>query len=316
MRLPILSVLELVEEIKKRVDDPVLDRIQNAPFTSQRNLLGLAEEQLGTVGAGNHYVDLFKDEGEWIWVGVHFGSRGFGHRTATGFLALAQGRNFGDKASEGEMDSSPILFKLNSDLGQAYLSAMELAGEYAYAGRRWVVNQVLKILNTYGTEFVHNHHNFAWPEIHWDEKVHVIRKGCTPAFPGQRSFIGGSMGDNAVIVEGMDSLASREALYSTIHGAGRIMSRTQAAGKREYIKTNKGKVMIRKGGLVNWDQAKAHIKAQGIDLRGGGADEAPEVYKKLDEVLAYHSNTIKIIHTLTPIGVAMAGTEEIDPYKD
>jgi tRNA-splicing ligase RtcB (3'-phosphate/5'-hydroxy nucleic acid ligase) len=143
------------------VDHPVLDAIRDAPFAPQRRLHGLAAKQLGTVGAGNHYVDLFEDEDGWVWVGVHFGSRGFGHRTASGFLALAQGLPFDARAREGEMDSPPVLFEVDSELGQAYISAMQLAGEYAYAGRDVVVRTVLDILGAEAMHEVHNHHNFA-----------------------------------------------------------------------------------------------------------------------------------------------------------
>ncbi len=91
------------------VDHPVLDAIADADFVPQRGLRQLAAHQLGTVGAGNHYVDLFRDDDGWLWIGVHFGSRGFGHKTASGFLALAQGLKFGQHATEGEMDSPPVL---------------------------------------------------------------------------------------------------------------------------------------------------------------------------------------------------------------
>ena len=128
------------------VDHEVLDHIKAADFAPQRQLYDTAAKQLGTVGAGNHYVDLFEDEDGWVWVGVHFGSRGFGHRTASGFLALAQGLPFEGKAKEGEMDSPPVLFHVDSELGQSYVAAMSLAGEYAYAGRDVVVEKVLEIL--------------------------------------------------------------------------------------------------------------------------------------------------------------------------
>src|SRR5687767_2423528 len=117
----------------EKVDHPVLDQIRNADFEPQRTLSDLAEKQLGTVGSGNHYVNLMEDEEGKVWVGVHFGSRGFGHKTASGFLALAQGLAFGGRAVEGEMDSPPVLFEIDSELGEAYIGAMELAGEYAYA---------------------------------------------------------------------------------------------------------------------------------------------------------------------------------------
>src|SRR5215213_727051 len=120
---------------QERADHRVLERIRTADFEPQRRLSHLAESQLGTVGSGNHYVNLMEDEDGHVWVGVHFGSRGFGHKTASGFLALAQGRDFEARASEGGMDSGPVLLAADSELGRAYVAAMELAGEYAYAGR-------------------------------------------------------------------------------------------------------------------------------------------------------------------------------------
>src|SRR5256886_7737050 len=117
-------------------------------------LLVKAAGQLGTVGSGNHYVDLFADENDAIWVGVHFGSRGFGHKTASGFLALAHGLKFDEQAKEGEIDSPPILFPIDSELGQAYIDSMTLAGKYAYAGRDAVVATVLRILGADSLEEV------------------------------------------------------------------------------------------------------------------------------------------------------------------
>ena len=150
-----------------------------------------------------------EDEEGKVWVGVHFGSRGFGHKTASGFLALAQGLAFGERAHEGEMDSPPVLFEIDSELGQSYIAAMQLAGDYAYAGRDVVVDKVLEILGAEATNEVHNHHNFAWLEEHFGRSFWVIRKGCTPARPGQEGFVGGSMGDESVILEGVESEDSR-----------------------------------------------------------------------------------------------------------
>src|SRR4051812_15693271 len=102
---------------QEQTDHPVLEKIRNADFAPQRKLAQLAESQLGTVGSGNHYVNVMADEDDRVWVGVHFGSRGFGHRTASGFLALAQGLAFDARAHEGEMDSPPTLLPVDSDLG-------------------------------------------------------------------------------------------------------------------------------------------------------------------------------------------------------
>src|SRR3954464_591426 len=215
----------------ERTDHPVPDAIRNADFAPQRKLVQLAASQLGTVGSGNHYVNLMEDEQGRIWIGVHFGSRGFGHKTASGFLALAQGLPFDGRAPEGEMDSPPVLFEVGSELGEAYVAAMRVAGEYAHAGRYIVVAKVLEILGAEAKHEVHNHHNFAWREEHFGRSYWVIRKGCTPARPGQEGFVGGSMGDESVILEGVESPDNEQALYSTVHGAGRVMSRSQAAGR-------------------------------------------------------------------------------------
>ena len=104
---------------------------------------------------------------------------------------------------------------------------MTLAGEYAYAGRDVVVDKVLEILGTQATESIHNYHNYAWKETHRGEDVWVIRKGCTPAWPGQQGFVGATMGEPSVILEGIESPAMVDLLYSTVHGAGRVMSRSQ-----------------------------------------------------------------------------------------
>lgn len=295
------------------VDHPVLEHIFKAEFGPQRHMVQMASNQLGTVGSGNHYVDLFADEQDRVWIGVHFGSRGFGHRTASGFLALGRGQAFDSKAPEGSMDAAPTLFSTESQLGQDYLEAMNLAGEYAYAGRDLVCQKVLEIMGAHEVESVHNHHNFAWKENHFGEDLWVVRKGCTPAFPGQKGFVGATMGDNSVILEGVDSEESKAGLYSTVHGAGRVMSRTKAAGKVKWIRGVPTRVT---GGVVDWEAVQEQIYMEGIELRGGGADEAPECYKKLDEVLEYQGDTIRVLHRLRPIGVAMAGLDVVDPYKD
>jgi RNA-splicing ligase RtcB len=701
------------------VDHPVLDRIGEADFEPQRELRDLAAKQLGTVGAGNHYVDLFAGDDGHVWVGVHFGSRGFGHRTASGFLALAAGRRLDEKGREGEMDSPPVLLHVGSDLGQAYIGAMQLAGEYAYAGRNVVVDRVLEILGARSTYEIHNNHNFCiagdqivpttagpkrmhevtagdevyaytdagprptrvmdawasgekpiytislgsrrircsgshpllvlshgtpawrnaadltegdivvcadgyyptagswgverarlvgaflgdgwirhegverrgysaglaigtgqephtaryaslvaeqlpntgwgrgwridapghyglscssksswtavvelgigersearrvprdafrlsreeklallagyfdadgnvasdstsnrgrghvasvsralvedlrelaigcglqvttvraerrvtnyktcvahrfaiavasmieiplwhrakvgnvrvgtsrrtkglsaqylagaalpdgffarrvrsievgppepvydltvedgshsfivegvvthncWRERHFGVDVWVIRKGCTPAFPGQEGFVGATMGEPSVILRGTDRPEGAELLFSTVHGAGRVMSRTQAAGKlgaraecnhrdcefwvrwSEYrnererrgiaegarftlcpdhpdgtLQKRRGRI---KAGRIDFGEVRRGLTAEGIELRGGAADEAPGAYKRLDAVLAAHGDTIEVVHRLTPIGVAMAGADTFDPYKD
>ncbi len=302
----------------EKIDHPVFDAIANAKFKPQRELYQLAKSQLGTVGGGNHFVDIFEGDDGFVWIGVHFGSRGFGHKTATGFISMNAGLSFTDKTSEGAIDSKPILFDVDSEIGQSYLDAMHLAGDYAYAGRDVVVDKVLQILRAKATFEIHNHHNFAWKENHYGKDYWVVRKGCTPAFPNQYGFIGANMLDDSVIVVGKESQESIDALYSTVHGAGRILSRTQAAGKKKWIRGEDGRKrpQIISKGKVDFDAVQAQMKSSKVILRGAGADEAPECYKNLKEVLCYMENNISVVNTLHPIGVCMAGADELDPYKD
>jgi tRNA-splicing ligase RtcB len=329
----------------EKVEHAVLDEIAECHHPVQRGLAQTAANQLGTIGSGNHYVDLFEDEDGWLWVGVHFGSRGFGHKTATWALEQAGSRN-------DDMMAPPVVIPVASELGALYIDGMERAGRYAYAGREWVVGKVLDLLGAQATLTVHNHHNFAWRETHGGRDLWVHRKGATPAFPGQRGFVGGSMGDAAVILSGVDSALSREALFSTVHGAGRVMSRRQAAGKtktftvwqcgqracglvfpkgdfqrgehnaRPVCPSCNGKLnrITRtdtvRAGAVDYDAVRQRLSDRGIEIRGGGADEAPECYKRLPDVLDYHAGTVTIEHELRVIGVAMAGNDVVDPFKD
>jgi len=294
-----------------RADDLFEDDAWSAlPQHVHRELKEKARSQLGTVGSGNHYVDVFADEQGRIWVGVHFGSRGFGHTVASGVLALSMNEKWGTRVPERE-----ALLDIKSPLGDAYWSLMELGGRYAYAGREWVARKVVNILSGEELDLVHNHHNFAWKEKHGGEDLIVVRKGATPAFPGQRGFVGGSMGDDAVILEGTNTAPekSEAALWSTVHGAGRVMSRTEARGKKKGWGP---KARIVSPGKVSWDMVNDWLGPRGILLRGGGLDEAPHAYRRLPEVLAAQGDTVRVLHTLRPLIVVMAGENEYDPYKD
>ena len=253
------------------------------------------------------------------------------------------------------MDSPPVLLELGTELGDAYIEAMQLAGEYAYAGRDIVVAKVLEILGAQAIHEVHNHHNFAWREEHNGRTYWVIRKGCTPARPGQAGFVGGSMGDESVILEGVASSRRGVAVLhgprgrpgDEPHAGGRQGPPSQALGVRaarlrprvrdrrdqrdqprrfgpnsrcpEHPDARVRKVWIEeqlKAGKVDWPAVQARLREKGIVLIGGGADEAPEVYKRLPDVLDAHAGSIRVKHTLRPLGVAMAGRDVFDPYKD
>jgi tRNA-splicing ligase RtcB (3'-phosphate/5'-hydroxy nucleic acid ligase) len=323
------NVGRLLSEIQDRVAfgvgrtnrEPIDHELFERPAWNEIRTLapGLREkaiEQLGTVGSGNHYVDLLVDEDGRLWVVNHFGSRGLGHTLATGFLNLAKGAEFGARLQEEE---TPTVLSMSSDLGQTYFECMNLAGEYAYAGRDYVIDQVLAILGANAVESVHNHHNFAWLE----DGLFVVRKGATP-LTGQPAFIGGSMGDESVIVRGTGQDIG--ALGSAPHGAGRVMSRTQAAGRWKKVaverkaadgSTYRKKIRVRDKdtAAIDWDATRADLAERGITVLGAGADEAPAAYKRLSDVIAAHPNC-EIVHRLRPLGVVMAGDETFDPYKD
>lgn len=249
-----------------------------------------AVAQLGTVGSGNHYVDLLRDDDGFVWIGVHFGSRGLGHTSATRYLKAAGGKD--------GIHVSPAVVDEYSEIGRRYIAAMELAGRYAYAGREWVCDRVRQIIGGHVTDTVHNHHNYAWRERHDGRELWVVRKGATPAFPGQRGFVGGSMGDDAVILEGVESPASKAALYSTVHGAGRIFGRNEA--KRRFSRAE----------MDEW------LQRRGVTLIGADLDESPMAYRRLDNVLDHHTGTVRVVHRLRPFAVVMAGAGEFDPWKD
>jgi tRNA-splicing ligase RtcB len=292
-----------------------------------------AEQQLGTVGRGNHYVDLLVEpEDGSVWVACHFGSRGFGHGIATGFLNLAAHRAFFSQMPGGEsMHATPSLLPLSedaarelgarpqdaaarADIGRRYQLAMELAGQYAYAGREYVIGEVLALLGGEAVETVHNHHNYSFIEEHHGEQLHVVRKGATPAFPGQAGFVGGSMGDWALVVEGVDSELARRSLRSTVHGAGRVMSRSQAKGNRKG--TRKG-LITRQMMAERLNEFRAET-GYPLEVRGGDVDESPFVYRQLDQVVRAHeqTGTIRVTHRLLPVAVVMAGADVVDPWKD
>ena len=133
-----------------------------------------------------------------------------------------------------------------------------------------MIERVRRIIGGTVTDMVHNHHNYAWRENHGGRDLWVVRKGATPAFPGQRGFVGGSMGDDAVILEGVDSEEARASLYSTVHGAGGCSAARKPSGD------------LRRAEMDAW------LQARGVTLVGADLDESPMAYRRLPEVSAQH----------------------------
>jgi tRNA-splicing ligase RtcB len=182
-----------------------------------------------------------------------------------------------------------------------------------------VVEKVRSIIGGEVLDSVHNHHNYAWRERHGgaqggDRELWVVRKGATPAFPGQRGFVGGSMADDAVILAGVESETAAASFYPTVHGAGRVMSRTEARGRS--VKDPQTGKRIRQPGRIRHDEMQAWLREKGVRLIGGDLDEAPQAYRRLPNVLAHHAGTVQIEHVLHPFAVIMAGADVFDPFKD
>lgn len=300
-----------------RIESDVFDRPEWKELDFLKNnqkMMDDARNQLGTVGSGNHFVNVFR-QGFWddVWVGCHFGSRGLGHRIATHFLKVM--------GASDHMDAEPMWLDASSDLGEQYIKALDLAGAYAYAGRDWVCDAVSKIVGGSVVEEVHNHHNFAWREEHDGKMMWVGRKGSTPAFIGTKGMIASSMTEPCYIVSGinLNPELSRDLLWSTVHGAGRVMSRTEAAGKRDR-KTKKlildANGVPKNPGKITDEMMMNEVNKAGVVLRGAGVDESPHVYKRISDVIEQLRFTVRVEASLNPMGVAMAGSDVFDPFKD
>ena len=125
----------------------------------------------------------------------------------------------------------------------------------------------------------------------------MVRKGATPAFPGQRGFVGGTMGETAVILDGVENEQTSLSLYSTIHGAGRVMGRMEARGERDRTSGE-----WKREPKVTQEMMDTWVNEAKVELRGGGVDESPHCYKRLPDVLAEHSDSVRVLHTLKPLG--------------
>lgn len=289
-----------------KVESEVLEKIRKSPIKYLNSMSELAKNQLGTVGSGNHYVDIMYDQEGYVWITNHFGSRGFGHKTTTGFISLFNTGEWSDHASEGDMDMPPLLFDANTELGQSYYEAVMLAGEYAQSGRDWVISQILSYLGQTPVEYIRNHHNFCWKEEINGEKYYVVRKGATPVRNGQDIYIGGSMATPSFVVTGKSN--ANDYLYSAPHGAGRVMSRMEAKGKV------KDGVVLREP-KINEEEQRNLLQEKGVHVYGSDLDEMPACYKDIEQVIG-SQDCYDMKYTLFPFMVFMADKRSFDPYKD
>ncbi|MFD1875144.1 RtcB family protein [Hymenobacter bucti] len=278
----------------QRLGHDVLERDEFATVPFLKNKHVSAVEQLGTSGSGNHFVefglveitdptnDLGLPLGQYVGVLSHSGSRGLGASVAQHYTGLAR-----DVCKLPAEAAYLAWLGLDTEAGQEYWAAMTLAGDYASACHEQIHRRLAKTLGEKPLAKVENHHNFAWKERLADgREVITHRKGATPASAGVLGVIPGSMTAPGFIVRGKGAAAS---LASASHGAGRLLSRTRA-------KAELGEAEVRR-----------HLADHGVELIGGGLDEAPMAYKDIHSVMASQRELVDVLGSFTPKIVRMDG---------
>lgn len=266
-----------------------VDFIEKMDWTNplMKGLKDLAINQFGTVGGGNHYVDLMHDKNDNKWIACHFGSRGFGWKICDNTI-----KALGEKDSQM---GAPILLKKGTAIFEDYEYAMNCATHFAEYSRYFAMDTIMNLFGWSSGYTVSNHHNYAEQDYINNKEYWVHRKGATRVSLYGTAFIGGSMGDVSAIVRANDETEREQALYSAPHGAGRVMSRGQAKK------------------MITQDMMDAQLSLAKVKLIGGGVDESPAVYRPLLDVLKKHPY-IKVEALLYPDVVIMASGR--DEYKD
>ena len=240
--------------------------------------------QLGTLGGGNHFIELCLDEAGQVWVMLHSGSRGIGNAIGRYFIAAAQKDMRRHQLALPDKDLA--YFSAGSELFDDYVEALSWAQDYALENRRMLLAAILDALRpglpTFTTrdEAINCHHNYVAEETHFGERMYITRKGAIRAGEGELGIIPGSMGAKSFIVRGLGNAAS---YCSCSHGAGRRMSRS--AAKRRF------------------NHHDLAAQTAGVECRkdGGVVDEIPGAYKDIDEVMANQSDLVEIVHTLKQV---------------
>lgn len=243
--------------------------------------------QLGTLGSGNHFIELCLDKEDSLWIMLHSGSRGVGNRIGTYFIEKAKEEMERYYIADNLPDRDLSYLVEKSDIFDDYIEAMEFAQEYANRNRRTMMRLILWVLTEFfkkwfdsDIEAINCHHNYTTRENHFDQNVWVTRKGAVDASKGKLGIIPGSMGERSFIVRG---LGNPESFNSCSHGAGRVMSRTQAKK------------------LVSLEQ---HLEdTKGVECRKdeGVIDETPKAYKNIEDVMKSQEDLIEIVYELKQI---------------
>lgn len=242
-------------------------------------------KHLGTLGTGNHFIEICLDEADRVWVMLHSGSRGIGNAIGSYFIEMAQ------KDMEQHIANLPsrdlAYFEEGSEHFADYVKAVGWAQDYARANREAMLENVVAALHkaiakpfTLSMEAINCHHNYVQKEQHFGEEIFVTRKGAVSARAGQYGIIPGSMGAKSFIVRG---LGNEESFCSCSHGAGRVMSRTKA--KKLFS-------------VEDQIRATSHVECRkDADV----IDEIPMAYKDIEAVMSAQADLVEVVHTLRQV---------------
>jgi len=265
---------------------PLQARLKSITDRHERLARGSSYNQLGTLGTGNHFIEVCLDREDRVWFMLHSGSRGVGNRIGTYFIELA--KKDARRACLNLPDENLAYFREGSEHFDEYVEAVQWAQEFASINRRLMMQSVVAAVKSGGLvppfrlehEAINCHHNYVARERHYGKEVLVTRKGAVRARMGDLGIIPGSMGTRSYIVRG---LGNPESFESCSHGAGRAMSRTEA--RRRFTVE---------------DHAKA---TAAVECRKDAEvlDETPMAYKSIDDVMAAQRDLVEVVHELRQI---------------
>lgn len=274
----------ICSDVCQAFEEPLQAILQREPHILDALVKSDWRAQLGSLGSGNHFIEICFDENDDVWIMLHTGSRGIGNIMASYFIMKAK-----EQAKENAVELPDInLASLaeGTELFQSYMMAVDWSLRYAWQNRQLILEDVLESLRVLRPktvltgEVINCHHNYVARETHFGEEVWVTRKGAIRASLGEKGIIPGSMGAHSFLVEG---LGCEDSFESCSHGAGRKMSRTEAKNRFTVndLKEQTKNVVCRKDARV--------------------IDEIPKAYKSIDKVMSNQTDLVKVLHTLTQL---------------
>lgn len=293
--VPVGYNLHKKKQPSKVIDQALVKMKTDESLPNGQELLENAYYQIGTLGGGNHFIEFQQDEGGYLGIMLHSGSRNLGAKICSHFNGVAKELNSLWYSQVPETNQLPFLPTASTE-GKAYLKWMGIAMDYAYENREQMLEKSMGIFSHYVSKFlmkevnyslrVNCHHNYAALEKHYGENVWVHRKGATRARDGELGIIPGAMGSYSYIVTG---LGSSESFQSSSHGAGRVYSRTKA---RETISVESVMVDLKEQEVILGKVKKSDV-----------AEESRFAYKNIDEVMANQQELVTPLKKLKTVGV-------------